>query len=131
MADLEVACGVVVVVVVVVVASEEEASLDDVVVAVEGVVSVREAWVVVVVVLAPELLAPGCSFATTTPTSAVDAVAAMTADCVRRRRRTLARVRVSEAVCSLGWFTMASLRGVSPWNHPGLSPHRELPVSPV
>lgn len=33
------------------------------------------------------LLDPGCSFATRTPMSAVDAVAATTADCVTRRRR--------------------------------------------
>ena len=44
--------------------------------------------------LAPEL-APGCSFATTTPISAVAPVAAITAERVRRRRRMFARSRAS------------------------------------
>jgi len=49
---------------------------------------------VVPLVPAPEL-APGCSFATTMPIRAVAPVAARTAKRVRRRRRTLARSRVS------------------------------------
>jgi hypothetical protein len=36
-------------------------------------------------------LVPGSSFATTTPTRAMDATAAITVDCVMRRRRTWAR----------------------------------------
>jgi hypothetical protein len=46
------------------------------------------------------LLAPGCSFATTTPMSAAAPVAAITTERVTRRRRTWARDRASREDCS-------------------------------
>ena len=63
---------------------------------------------VVPLVPAPEL-APGCSFATTTPISAVAPVVAKIAERVRRRRRTLARSRVSGELCAgLIWSESSS-----------------------
>jgi len=132
-ADLEVACGAVVVVVVVVVdpSDGEEESLVDVAAEVEDVVPSRDELVVVVVVLAAVPLDPACWSATTTPTMAVEAVAAITAACVMRRKRAFARSRASGAFCSMGGFTAASFGGVPSWNHPGLSLDREPPVGPV
>jgi hypothetical protein len=134
-ADFEVDCGVVVVVVVVVAFvpsdDEEEASLVEVDVAPEEVVWSPEDGVVVVVAVVAVLEAPGCSLATTTPTIAVEAAAAITADCVIRRNRSLARRRAWVASCSMGWFTVASLSGVPSSNQPGLSLDRESPVRPV
>jgi hypothetical protein len=89
-ADFVVVVGVVdraVVVVVVVVPVdfvEEDDGASDVVVVVEDDAAVCEVTVAA-------LLDPGCSFATRTPMSAVDAVAATTAVCVTRRNRTRAR----------------------------------------
>jgi len=60
--------------------------------------------VVVVDVLEAALLAPGCSLATTTPIRAVDAAAAITAERVMRRRRTLARWRESGECGPMGGF---------------------------
>jgi len=75
--------GVVVVVVRVVLAEDDDAA----VVVVVAVDADEPAFAVAVTAL----LVPGCSFATRTPTSAVDAVAATTAVCVIRRNRPRAR----------------------------------------
>jgi hypothetical protein len=88
---------VVVGVVVVVVGSDEprldDAPVVDVVVVVEGSTDdVEEVELVVA-----ELLAPGCSLATTTPMSAVVPVATTATARVRRRSRALARRRASTA----------------------------------
>ena len=115
MADFDVEVGVVVVVVlvagvvVVVVASDDdEVPSSDVVVGVL-VVTAEDVEpslddVVVVVELDAALLAPGCSLATTTPIRAVDAAAAITAERVMRRRRTLARWRESGECGPIGGF---------------------------
>jgi hypothetical protein len=98
-ADFDVEVGVVVVVVlvagvvVVVVASDDDEVPSSDVTAEDVEPSLDD--VVVVVELDAALLAPGCSLATTTPIRAVDAAAAITAERVMRRRRTLARWRES------------------------------------
>ena len=112
MADLEVACGVVVVVVVVGVELETEVPSDE---------DEEVAWPVdelavepddeTVVDLAEVVVAPGCSFATTTPRIPADAAVAMTADWVMRRKRRRARFLPSGELGWMGWFTMTSLRG--------------------
>ena len=91
MADFVVDVGVVddagaEVVVVLVVFEDDEDDERAVVVPLEVEEAVGELAVVVLAV-------PGCSFATRTPMSASDAVAATTTDCVIRRRRTCARWR--------------------------------------
>jgi hypothetical protein len=58
--------------------------------------------VVVVVDAAGAALAPGCSLATTTPITAVAPVAARTAVRVTRRRRSVARCRISRGSSSMG-----------------------------
>jgi hypothetical protein len=81
-------------VVVVVVGADEPPLDDDPVVDVVVVVAPTDEVVEPVVA---ELPAPGCSLATTTPTSAVDPVATIATARVRRRSRTLARRRASTA----------------------------------
>ena len=108
MADFDVEVGVVVVVVlvagvvVVVVASDDDEVPSSDVTAEDVEPSLDD--VVVVVELDAALLAPGCSLATTTPIRAVDAAAAITAERVMRRRRTLARWRESGECGPIGGF---------------------------
>jgi hypothetical protein len=75
-------------------------------------INVVEPWVrVVPVVLAPEFC-PGCSLATTTPISEVAAVAARTAERVRRRIRASARSRDSGDLSSVGRRSTPQAYGV-------------------
>ena len=98
-ADFVVVGVVVAGVVVVVVVGSDELTLD-VVLPVDVVAGVVE-----VVPVTAELLAPGCSLATTTPTSAVVPVAAIATARVRRRSRRLALWRDSTEFLS-GCFGM-------------------------
>jgi hypothetical protein len=85
-ADFVVAVGAVVLVVVDVDGVVVVVLADDVVAEV-GVVAEDDERAVAFVAL----LVPGSSFATNTPTTAMDATAAITVDCVMRRRRIRAR----------------------------------------